>query len=440
MGGWAERARATGRAVRCGGCAAGTGEEVDVIADRIVHGALVALVLALALALSVAGKAAGAPEIVHNGAAPTGGVQTLALRELWRIDESSDVLLGDVQEVLADAQGTLYVLDRQLAQIQVFAPDGSHLRTLSREGEGPGESRQPGGLYFTPEGGLGIIQSFPGKVIRIDRSGNPLETMTVGKADPTGGGFYILHSVQSRGGVLAYSGGELSRTETGLTPIDCLALCNPDGSERVRLLEKTGADMMQTHRWVEKDQYFVHRGRWTLGPDGRLYAAPERDRYVVNVYAPDGTLQRVIEREFERRRRTAAEKEAVTGAHMRANGEDIRIEQVKDDYDPCIEELHVMDNGELWVLPGPSPTTPPAGVMQVYDVFDTAGRFVRQVAVACEGKAGEDRLFVPSDAAMVLVKGYQTSMRIMIGGGGDEAGGDLAEAPAAIEVIGYATR
>lgn len=435
-----------------------------MIADRIAHGAsndrvvsggsrseparilapvaLAALLALVALELplpAAATAAAGAPEIVHNGAVPAGGVQTLALRERWRIDESSDVLLGDVQQVIADEQGNLYVLDRQLSQVQVFAPDGSHLRTLSREGEGPGESRQPGGLYFTPDGDLGIVQSFPGKIIRIDRSGDPRETMTVGKADPTGGGFYIIHSVQSRGGVLAYSGGELTRSENGMTPIDCLAFCNPDGSESARLLEKTGTDMMQTRRWVEKDEYFVHRGRWTLGPDGRLYAAPERDRYVVNVYAPDGTLQRVIEREFERRRRTDAEKDAIGGARIRADGEEIRIEQVKDDYDPCIEELHVMDNGELWVLPSRSTTDPPAGVMQVYDVFDPAGRFVRQVAVACEGKAREDRLFVPSAAAMVLVKGYQASMRISIGGGG-EGGGDLSQAPAALEVIGYATR
>jgi hypothetical protein len=415
-----------------------------VITDRIAHGSLAALVALTLMSPMAMIAAAAAPEIVRSGATPSGGVQQLELRERWRIGETSDVLLGDVQQVIADEQGNLYVLDRQLAQVQVFAPDGSYLRTLSREGEGPGESRQPGGLYFTPEGDLGIIQSFPGKVIRIDRSGTPRATMTVGKADPTGGGFYILHSVQSRGGVLAYSGGELERTENGLTPIDCLAFCNSDGSERARLLEKTGTDMMQTRRWVERDEYFVHRGRWTLGPDGRLYAAPERDRYVVNVYAPDGTLLRVIEREFgggfERRRRTAAEKEAVGGAHMRADGAEIRIEQVKDDYDPCIDELHVMDNGELWVLPSRCLSDPPAGVMQVYDVFDAAGRFVRQVAVACEGKAGEDRLFIPSDSAMVLVKGYQTSMRIMIGGGGDEAGGGLAEAPAALEVIGYATR
>jgi hypothetical protein len=396
---------------------------------------LTTMLAALAL---VPQMCAAEPEFVRNNDKPAQGMQTLQLRELWRIGEESDVLLGDVQAVMADEQGNLYLLDRQLSEVQVFGPDGRHLRTLSREGEGPGESRQPGGMYVTPEGELGIVQSFPAKVIRIDRAGNPRESLALGKQDPTGGGFFFTHGVQARGGTYAYSGSDLKRAENGMTPVDCLVLCNADGSERLRLLERTGTNLIQTRRWVEKNEYFVHRGGWTLGPDGRIYTAPERDRYVVNVYAPDGTLQRVIEREFERRRRTSEEKDAIGGARIVAGGEEIPIEQVKDDYEPCIRQLHVMDNGELWVLPGPSTAEAPAGSMQVYDVFDQTGHFVRQIAVACEGKAADDRLFIAGDHALVLVKGYQSAVRISIGGGDDDEGGPGIEAPASLEVISYA--
>ena len=73
-------------------------------------------------------------------ATPPGGIESLALRELWRaggLDE--DVIFGEIEQIVAGPEGNLYVLDSQLCQVMVFGPEGEFLRTLSREGEGPGE-------------------------------------------------------------------------------------------------------------------------------------------------------------------------------------------------------------------------------------------------------------------------------------------------------------
>ncbi|MES2304845.1 MAG: 6-bladed beta-propeller [Gemmatimonadota bacterium] len=55
--------------------------------------------------------------------------------------------------------GDLLVLDRRPASIKVFAPDGSWLRTIGREGAGPGEFRN-----------RALIAATAGKVFVLDRS------------------------------------------------------------------------------------------------------------------------------------------------------------------------------------------------------------------------------------------------------------------------------
>lgn len=49
--------------------------------------------------------------------------------------------LGEPQSLAVDEMGRVYVVDRKPASIKVFSPDGKLIRTLGREGEGPGEFR-----------------------------------------------------------------------------------------------------------------------------------------------------------------------------------------------------------------------------------------------------------------------------------------------------------
>ena len=48
---------------------------------------------------------------------------------------------GDIQDIAVDPTGRIYVLDVGSKEARVFRRDGAHLRTMAREGEGPGEFR-----------------------------------------------------------------------------------------------------------------------------------------------------------------------------------------------------------------------------------------------------------------------------------------------------------
>ena len=48
---------------------------------------------------------------------------------------------GDIRDIAVDAAGRIYVLDFASKEVRVFGRDGAYLRTMAREGEGPGEIR-----------------------------------------------------------------------------------------------------------------------------------------------------------------------------------------------------------------------------------------------------------------------------------------------------------
>ncbi len=396
-----------------------------------------------AAGLAVADPAVVKDGVVHvaNPAAVASGVQTIALEELWRAggEDDEEVMFGAIGDVIGDQLLNLYVLDSQLCEVSVFTPDGAFVHTLSREGDGPGEVRRPSGLTFLPDGTLGIYQRFPGKVVKIDLDDTPAGSFTPG-GDRTEGGFAGIQAVRCREGRIVCSGNKMTPGDGTMTRTGYLALLADDGSEQVRYLERSREVDFGRHEFIEKDNYFVDAEGWALGPDGRVYTAPVRDRYRIEVYASDGERELVIEREFDPYRRTQQEKDDVaTGVVAMINGRRVQLDTQIEDHDPAIASLHVDDAGYLWVRHGRSGREQPDGVMLTYDVFDPQGQLVRQVAFRCEGDAKEDKLFFTAPDRALLVKGYRQARRSMFGGGGEDADEDADEdQPASdLEIICY---
>ena len=75
-----------------------------------------------------------------------------------------------------DSAGRIYVLDTDGHRLAVFAGDGTHLRTLGREGEGPGEIAWPIRLNMKPDGTALIDDLGRGRVHGFDSEGMPLDT------------------------------------------------------------------------------------------------------------------------------------------------------------------------------------------------------------------------------------------------------------------------
>ncbi|MFC1572025.1 6-bladed beta-propeller [Candidatus Eisenbacteria bacterium] len=116
-----------------------------------------------------------------------------------------ELFFGLVTDVVGDAAGRVYVLDQQRCHVVVLSSRGEFIRTLSREGEGPGGVRRPRSLLLMDEDRIGIVQGFPGKITVVGLDDEPLRTVDLGAGEPTKRGSRLLSRVEPRDGHLVGS-------------------------------------------------------------------------------------------------------------------------------------------------------------------------------------------------------------------------------------------
>lgn len=333
--------------------------------------------------------------------------RTLHLEEQWRLGGAgADLLIGTVAEAAADADGNVYLLDSQLCHVLVVAPDGSLQRTISGEGDGPGEVRQPRDVVVLPDGSIGLMTMFPAKLVRLTPDGEPLPTLEFRLAEGERADFVAGIVCLARGGNLVLGSTRMVQTETGQEREFLLGRWGLDGAPgpRYRTSHMT-LDFSRVH-FVERENSPGFHRAVALGPDGRVVCAPTWQEYAVEVYAPDGTLERVLARPFENRDRTALELQRVNDLYdASARNSPVKQTREVEPQPPAIASLHVDGESRVWVEHSRSGENLPDGVMLAYDVIAPDGATYERVLVACEGDAQEDGLALLPDGRWLLLKG-----------------------------------
>ncbi len=374
--------------------------------------------------IAIAGQIVPIDGVPHvcNPAVPPGGVQVLDIEEIWRAGgaDDEDAFFGLITRVLADDSGRLYVLDSQLQQVHVYSPDGNLERTVFGEGDGPGEVRRASDLVQLADGSLGVVNRFPAALITIDRTGNPGTTLVPREPGR------MLATAACRGERLVMAGVlNVQDEDTGThTASSTLAAIDPNGDEIVRYLESNRhVDYHNDYVFSEKAALIDFLYSFDVGPDGRVYALADRDEYEITVFEPDGSVARVIEREFTPRVRTPAEADRIQALIDRR----FRTFPFSIRYEMCANEaviawyhrgLQVTGDGELWVRHGRSAEIgrDHHGLL-AFDVFDPSGHFQRQVVVPVAGNALYDGVFRVGQDLLVVVHGFVDAMRTTVGGG-----------------------
>jgi 6-bladed beta-propeller len=362
------------------------------------------------------------------------GVQTLTFNEQWRAgQEDDDIFFGLISQVLIGPDANIYLLDSQLNEIAVFSPDGEFLRTISRQGEGPGEIQRAGTMMFMADKTLGVVQRFPGKIVKITPDGLPAGSIVPG--DPTSGGREFLGDGKVSGEDLILFGSRNTRVDQSRLRHNYLARFDAEGRLVHEYVSRDDQFDFSSRSFNEIDEYFVGTGRWDVGPDGTVYAAVQRDTYRIDVYPADDGPARAITRDRKLWQRPAAMMDKLerqwksTRRYQR-----FQTEQVFSPTEPAISRV-IVRNDELWVLPADGQHDQPAGILQTWDVYGLDGRFDRRVGIACPGDGFRDMLFFTGANTAVIVAGFQDAMDALRGVGSDE---DIEEEDAApVQVIAY---
>ena len=377
-----------------------------------VPGVAVVLLGLMMLASPVEGQVHGGTGIVThrlNPATPAEGRTDVTLRELWRLggagaDTGS---IGLVSAAFLDGGGSVCLLDSDHGELRVYDGSGRRLRTIR-----PGEDvaavfhAASGACALEPQG-YGLLQAYPAVLLRFGPNGESEGTLVPRVTD--------LPPADSARSTLTLVGARARGTEMIL---DCLVeiasprsytlrrthflgVFGPSGYPTRRLMSAEDLTPLDANVVIKEREVVRYQGRWTTGPDGAVYVAPELYPYRIQVLDRTGGVRRMISREYTSLTRTPEEYartqklfEAFVRNEPRAT---VEIEHTHAD----IQDLFVARDGTVWVLSSEGRFRAPAGVLGVYDVFEPGGEFVRQVAFHGEGDPVADGIWLLEDRVIV---------------------------------------
>ncbi|MYG81846.1 MAG: hypothetical protein F4187_08845 [Gemmatimonadetes bacterium] len=233
--------------------------------------------------------------------------------------------LGTVAGVAFDDAGNLHILDRDAKRIVVVDREGNLVRTVGRQGGGPGEFSDPWGFGIMRDGRI-VVNDFLAGLHVFDSEGEFAEVVTLSPFDGLPGQMMLPVSDMnfvSRGGMRATRPGEESEDDH-LRDIDLFAL---DGSAKQVLYRAWNLPPTpEDEEVVSENEEGQRQMSFSLGrmrafepglhlgvlSDGRLAVADSMG-YRVKLIGMDGTVSAVLERQVD--------PEPVTGAVMEAERE-----------------------------------------------------------------------------------------------------------------------
>lgn len=254
-------------------------------------------------------------------------------------------LFGEIRSLELDALGRIWVYEGQARELRVFDRDGTHVRTVGRNGEGPGEFSNVSGMTWNPDGNLVTVDPRLGRISVFDTSGHYLAGFRprwLYRMFPWRGGIDergFLYDMQWLAGDIRTP--ILVRFDSSLTAVDTLAIpMHPDGEQFFEHITETS--------FVRYSVPFTGMALWRLAQDGGLWIAIT-DQYRLIRLGPEGDTVRISTRPFEP---IPVTDEDVDPFMERMRERDVPAERSRiPSTKPPVERLFLDDEGNVWVIP-----------------------------------------------------------------------------------------
>jgi hypothetical protein len=376
--------------------------------------------------------------VVHvmNPAEPMEPPLVYELRELWRLEsetEDGEVVFGAIEAIERDDDGNSYFLDFQLKTVHQVSPNGSYVRSIGREGEGPGEFQWPMDLFVASDSTIGIVDAQTRKIAFLDCSGR-----LHGEWRPRGfEGIWlsVLRAHQVPEGIILSC--EYSARRDEAVVYGCfVGLFDQMGDLLRKMVERSSSRELGDpviHNEEQREAFVV----MSTDTDGTAYVSPRFSEYSIHVFDPDGSPRRVITRECDPVPRSEEEIAEMRVTLRAYHDRSSRVEVQVMGFHRNILWVYPRGGGSLWVETSRGWTDRPRGVMTMLDQFDRDGRFVGQVILrGPQIDPWENYTFIFSDRLFVVTSGFE-SLRAALGASSVAEGASFEGESAVPAVICY---
>jgi len=92
--------------------------------------------------------------VVKNPKEPMYSEEVFSIKEELSIGVAKgneEYMFSQARDIAVDEEEKIYTLDMKECHIKVYSKNGEYLKTIGKEGQGPGEMRLPGALVITPQ-------------------------------------------------------------------------------------------------------------------------------------------------------------------------------------------------------------------------------------------------------------------------------------------------
>ncbi len=296
---------------------------------------------------------------------------------------------GFISDIAIDRLGGIYVFDSQVPVLRYYDESGQYVRTVGRDGEGPGE-------YGNASLGMAMLSD--GRLVLRDP-----RNMRANVYDPDGGlsetwrvesGLFMGNATLQGPNDHLYMKILTGRPEPNKpVPLALLHL-----NERGEVVDTVVPPTLPGEP-DDPNGYFSPAKQWSFSPLGGFVAGVS-DRYSIGHFRPDGTVLR-IEREAEPVRLLPDERadyDQMRAFQIRTQGQFMTSELGPvPDIKPAFRSIMMGEEGRIWVHqyvqaelrdPPPEPQTdasrpPPMRYREpiIFDVFEPDGTFLGTVRV-----------------------------------------------------------
>ncbi|MFW6089204.1 MAG: hypothetical protein ACODAB_05590 [Gemmatimonadota bacterium] len=250
-------------------------------------------------------------EIVENSAdgmwAPDAGWTVEELLTIGEAAGDADYQFGQIAAVDVLSDGRIAVLDQQAQRVQIYGPDGAYERSFGGPGNGPGEFSPGAMTLFVGHGDTIVVPDIGNQRVTVIPAEGEATSFPLGMEQGIPMGF----DISDRGALVSQRRAINMADPTARTDDEDVVLAQTyDGTIVDTLLTPRRGGTWEMTAGGPSITLFAPEPQWATLSDERL-AYASNDAYRINVYGPDGGLERLVTFPHEPRPVTEQEQDVV---------------------------------------------------------------------------------------------------------------------------------